>query len=223
MSSLNTNNSPPIKTPIPKGLYAIVTQELCANHDVVQTAQLLLQSGVRIIQYREKHGQKDASVMIEECKALRSLTKAFDALLIINDYPSLAGLCDADGVHIGQDDWSIEEARALIGNRIIGVSTHNPEQAQAAYAAGADYIGVGPLYTTDTKPQYPATGLSYLDYVLQNIPIPGVTIGGIKRGNIEAVLKIGAQHICLVTEVTQADNPGLVSTELQTVIKPYLT
>jgi thiamine-phosphate pyrophosphorylase len=182
----------------------------------------MLAAGVQVIQYREKHGQKDTSVMLEESKALRQLTRSFNALLIINDYPSLAGLCDADGVHIGQDDWSIEEARALLGDRIVGVSTHNPEQAKAAYLNGADYIGVGPLYPTDTKPQSPATGLNYLEFVLQNIPIPGVAIGGVKSHNIKDVLEAGAQHICLVTEITQASNPALIIAELQTLMKPYL-
>jgi thiamine-phosphate pyrophosphorylase len=211
------------KRRIPKGLYGIVTESLCANGNVLQTAEHMLGSGVQTIQYREKHGQKDTSVMLEECKALRQLTKSFNALLIINDYPSLAGLCDADGVHIGQADWSVEEARALLGDRIVGVSTHNPEQAKEAYLNGADYIGVGPIYSTDTKPQSTATGLSYLEFVLQNIPIPGVAIGGIKRHNIEAILEAGAQHICLVTEITHASNPGKLMAELQTLMKPYLT
>ena len=93
----------------------------------------------------EKRPFKSRAQMLEECRTLRTITRAAGVLLIINDYPDIAQLVDADGVHVGQDDFPVAEVRKLIGeNKLIGLSTHNPEQAEAAIVAGADYIGVGP-------------------------------------------------------------------------------
>ena len=118
----------------------------------------------------------------------------------------IALLCEADGVHVGQDDLPVPEVRRLVGpDMIIGLSTHSPEQARAAEAAGADYIGVGPIYPTQTKKDVcaPVT-LDYLDWVVANSPLPFVAIGGIKRHNIADVVAHGARCCALVSELVGA-------------------
>jgi thiamine-phosphate pyrophosphorylase len=116
-------------------------------------------------------------------------------------------LAEADGVHVGQDDLPVAAVRQQVGAKIIGLSTHSPDQARAALKAGADYIGAGPLFATQTKDDVCApVGLDYLDYVLKNIPLPAVAIGGIKLNNIDQVIEKGARTVCLVTEIVGAEN-----------------
>ena len=169
----------------------------------------MLEAGIKIIQYREK----DMSMlrMYHECIAIRDLTALYGACFIVNDYIDLAMAVESDGVHIGQDDLPPEEVRNLVGNKIIiGLSTHSPEQADLAVKSGiADYIGVGPLYKTLTKKDVqPPVGLQYLDYVVAKHGLPFVAIGGIKEYNIGEVIKHGATCVCLVTEITGAQNIG---------------
>jgi thiamine-phosphate pyrophosphorylase len=128
---------------------------------------------------------------------------------LVNDHIDIAMLVDADGVHIGQNDLPPEKVRQLIGpQKIIGLSTHSPAQAQSAVQNGCvDYIGVGPLFTTQTKKNVCApVGLEYLDYVASHISLPFVAIGGIKEHNIHTVKRHGAKIIALVTEIVGADD-----------------
>ncbi len=164
----------------------------------------MLKAGIRIIQYREKFRTK--KIRYEECCWLRKITLKYNALFIVNDDVDLAVLCEADGIHIGQDDLPLKEVRKLINpNQFIGLSTHNPEQAKEAMRIGADYIGVGPIYPTQTKKNaIQAVGLEYIRYVSKNVDLPFVAIGGIKESNIAEVVKAGARCVSLVTEITEA-------------------
>ncbi len=119
----------------------------------------------------------------------------------------IALLCDADGVHVGQDDIPPQEIRKLLGNdKIIGLSTHEPSQALAAQEnIHVDYIGVGPLFPTTTK-NTPSVGLEYLDFVVKNISIPFVAIGGIKEHNLHEIISLGAKRVCLVSEIVGAED-----------------
>ena len=144
--------------------------------------------------------------MFEEAKVLREMTKEAGVVFIINNHVELALMVEADGVHIGQDDWPLLEVRKLIGDdKIIGLSTHSKQQAREAVRLGADYIGVGPVFDTKTK-DYETVGVEYLLFVAQNISIPFVAIGGIKEHNIDQVIKAGAKRVALVTEITQASD-----------------
>jgi thiamine-phosphate pyrophosphorylase len=130
-------------------------------------------------------------------------------------------LVGADGVHVGQDDLPVAEVRRLLGpGKIIGLSTHSPAQAEKAVKEGADYIGVGPIFATQTKDDVCApVGYTYLEWVRDNITLPYVAIGGIKLHNIEEIVKRGARTICLVTEIVAApDIVGRVH-ELQAVLR----
>lgn len=187
-------------------LYALTDSRLGLGRNAVEQARLFLDAGIRIIQYREKkmNGRK----MLDECREIAKLAKAAKACFIIDDHLDLALLCDADGVHIGQEDIKVEDARKLLGDeKIIGLSTHSPAQAREAVLSGADYIGVGPIFSTKTKEDVvPAVGFEYLQWVANNVNLPFVAIGGIKEGNIRSVAKHGANCCAMVSELVGSEN-----------------
>ncbi len=139
---------------------------------------------------------------------IRALTKQAHACFIVNDHIDIAMLVDADGVHVGQEDLPVPEVRKLMGpDKIIGLSTHNPDQARQAIKLGADYIGVGPIFATQTKEDVCApVGYEYLDFVAENINLPFVAIGGIKQHNINEVVRHGAKCCALVSELVGAED-----------------
>ena len=185
-------------------IYALTDSKFARGRSVEEQARVLLGAGVKILQYREKHAK--AGVMLEECRLLARLCREAGACFIVNDHIDIALLVDADGVHIGQDDLPISEVRRLVGpEKIIGLSTHNPEQCEAAVRDGADYIGVGPIFATQTKEDVvPPVGFSYLDWVSRHIDLPFVAIGGIKEHNIADVAAHGARCCALVSELVGA-------------------
>ena len=200
-------------------LYALTDDELSLGRPAVEVAKALLDSGIKILQYREK--EKKAGQMLKECLELRRLTREAGACFIVNDHVDIAVLCEADGVHVGQEDLPVEAVRRLVGpDMIIGLSTHTPDQARAAVASGADYIGVGPIYPTQTKKDVcAAVTLDYLDWVVANITLPFVAIGGIKRHNIADVIAHGARCCAIVSEFVSApDIPARVA-EVRSAMK----
>lgn len=191
---------------LPIGVYAITDSKSSKNKVFIEYCEDLLKAGVRIIQYREKN--KNIKEVLKEAKQLRELTLKYNAIFIVNDYLDIALIVDADGIHIGQDDLPVKDVRKILGdNKIIGISTHNPQEAKQAILDEVDYIGVGPIYHTDTKVDVcePVT-LDYLKYVETNISLPYVAIGGIKEHNLDEVISSGAKTICLVSELIGADN-----------------
>lgn len=187
-------------------LYCITAQNLSKGRDNITVVKEMLVGGAKIIQYREKY--REIKARYEECIEIKKLCKQYGATFIINDNIDIALLVKPDGVHIGQDDLPIDKVRELVGEHmIIGLSTHNPQQAQRAVEMGADYIGVGPIYPTKTKDNVcEAVGLEYLSYVAENINIPYVAIGGIKEYNMEQVAMAGGKCLCMVSDITGADN-----------------
>lgn len=195
-----------LKPALPFGIYALTSHAHSLGRSNIEVAKEILAAGVPILQYREK--SKKLKEMYEECLVLRNLTRQAGALFIINDHSDLALAVGADGVHIGQDDLPLSKVREFVGpDLIIGVSTHSPAQARAAVDGGADYIGVGPLFATNTKVDVcDPVGLNYLDYVVKNSAIPFVAIGGIKEHNLADVMKAGARTVALVTEIVGSPN-----------------
>ena len=187
-------------------IYGILDHGLSRGRGNVAVARQMLEAGIQVIQYREK--ERKMGVMLEECRAIRALTRAAGAVFIVNDFVDLAILADADGVHVGQEDLPVAEVRSLVGHgRIIGLSTHSPEQAEAALLCGADYIGVGPIFATQTKKDAVApVGLDYLRYVADNIALPFAAIGGINTNNIGMVVGHGARCCCCVSAIVSANN-----------------
>ena len=192
---------------LPRGIYGITAEKYSQGRDNVAVVKEMIQGGVAIVQYREKHDHKSFRAMYEECLAIRKLTHQAGIPFIVNDYVELAMLVDADGVHVGQDDLPVDAVRRLVGDKIIGLSTHGPDQAAAAIKAGVDYIGAGPIFATQTKDDVcDPVGLTYLEHVIANVPLPAVAIGGIKLHNIDQVLERGARTVCLVTEIVGAED-----------------
>ncbi|PIE55617.1 MAG: thiamine phosphate synthase [Desulfobulbus propionicus] len=197
-------------------MYGITAEAFSRGRSNLAVAREMIAGGIRILQYREKRDKKDYQDIYRECLEIRELTREHGVLFIVNDFVDIALLVDADGVHLGQEDLPVAAARKLLGpEKLIGLSTHSPEQARAAVAAGADYIGVGPIYPTQTKENVcAAVGIGYLEYVAKNIALPFVAIGGIKQHNIAR----GATTICLVTEIVGAEDIAATTRRLAAAI-----
>jgi thiamine-phosphate pyrophosphorylase len=185
-------------------IYGITAEEYSLGRSNIDIAARMIEAGIKVIQYREK--EKSDRQQYEECMKIREMTREAGVTFIVNDRVDLALMVGADGLHIGQDDVPPETVRKLIGDTMfIGLSTHSPEQAKAALKQDVDYIGVGPIFATNTKKNVCApVGLEYLEYVVKNVPLPFVAIGGIKEHNIADVYRRGARCIALVTEIVGA-------------------
>lgn len=186
------------------GIYGLTAAEYSLGRSNTEVVDLLIAAGIKVIQYREKY--KKAGAMFEECRYIRERTRLAGVTFIVNDFVDLALAAGADGVHLGQEDLPPQEVRKLVGNdMLIGLSTHSPEQADAAAKLDIDYIGVGPIFPTQTKNDVcAAVGFAYLDYVVHQSKLPFVAIGGIKEDNVLSVSQRGACMIAMVTEIVGA-------------------
>ncbi|MBI4824324.1 MAG: thiamine phosphate synthase [Nitrospirae bacterium] len=165
---------------------------------------MALRAGVRWVQYREK--QKNRHLLYYEALNLRRLTRDFRAKLIVNDYVDIALAVNADGVHLGQEDLPIAEARRILGkDKIIGVSTHSIKEALRAEKQGADYIGFGPIFHTTTKDAGPPKGLAMLRRIKSAVNIPVVAIGGINIENLPSVLETGVDAVAVASAILKGD------------------
>ena len=192
---------------LPQGIYGILGERFSLGRTNAEVARQMVDAGIDVLQYREKIKDKSLRRIYEECCEIREITAAAGIPFIINDYADIALMVGADGIHLGQDDLPVSAVRKIAPEMMIGCSTHSPEQAEKAIEDGADYIGAGPVFTTQTKEDVcAAVGLSYLDHVVKTHDIPFVAIGGIKRSNLREVLSQGAKTVCLVTEIIGADD-----------------
>jgi thiamine-phosphate pyrophosphorylase len=164
----------------------------------------LISAGVDILQLRDKH--LDDRTLLIRARQLWQLTEGSGTLFIMNDRPDLAALAHADGVHVGQEELPVSEVRKIVGpDLLIGVSTHNIEQARQAVADGADYIGCGPTFPSQTKSFDHYPGLGFLRQVAAEIKLPAFAIGGIELGNVEQVLATGIKRVAVSGAATAAD------------------
>ncbi len=187
-------------------LYCITAQSYSLGRNNLDVVRQLIDAGIRIIQYREK--DKSMKEKYQECVQIRKMTADAGVTFIVNDHIGLAMAVSADGIHVGQDDFPVPEIQRLTqGKMIIGLSTHSPEQARKAVDLNVDYIGVGPIFKTYTKKDVcDPVGFSYLEYVVRNISIPFVAIGGIKAHNVHEITQRGARCIAMVTEIVGAES-----------------
>jgi thiamine-phosphate pyrophosphorylase len=192
---------------ISPGLYLITDPLLCAGHDIVGTALAAVRGGVRIVQLRDK--QAGDGELIRLGRALRSALADTGALLIVNDRIEVAAAIGADGVHLGQDDAAVAEARAALGpDALIGLSTHTPAEAAAVDAGVVDYIGIGPVLATGTKPDHQTPlGFDGLAAACAASPVPAVAIGGLKPQHVAPALRAGAAGIAVVSAICAAPDP----------------
>jgi thiamine-phosphate pyrophosphorylase len=186
-------------------LYLILDKKVLSKRPFSKTVQLAKDSGVDIIQLRDKESPK-AEILKQAISASEQLKKS-KTIFLINDYPDIARIADADGVHLGQTDFSIKVARRILGNnKIIGVSCHNIRQALKAQDNGADYIGIGPVFTTSTKPQDKPLGIKLIWECQKKISIPFFVLGGIDSENIQQILSFGVKRFAICSAILQARN-----------------
>jgi thiamine-phosphate pyrophosphorylase len=170
--------------------------------------------GVDIVQLREKHLPDDQLTAVAD--AMRALCERLGALLIVNDRPWVARDAGADGVHVGQEDMPAAEVRELLGpEMLIGVSTHSPAQIDAIDASVVDYIGVGPIHETPTKPGRAAVGLELIRYAAAHAPVPFFAIGGLDAGNLDEALDAGAERVCVLRAIAGAEDFELAARALR--------
>ncbi|HEX5929205.1 MAG TPA: thiamine phosphate synthase [Solirubrobacterales bacterium] len=176
-----------------------------------------LSGGVDIVQLREK--ELDREEIERAAATFRRVCDTYSAPFIVNDDPELARSCDADGVHVGQDDASAEAARELLGpDAIVGLSTHSPEQMADAAGRPVDYISAGPIWETPTKAGRPGVGLDFISHAAAHAPHPFFAIGGIDASNAAQVVAAGARRLCVVRAIRDAAEPAAVAEQLRRVL-----
>lgn len=197
----------------------LVAPLVAGGRGLVAVAEQAIAGGVDAIQLRDKAASDDE--LVAGLRALRPLCDRTGTLLIVNDRPDLAVVGDADGVHVGQDDLAVPEARAIVGDdRLIGLSTHSPAQVDAAVAAGADHIGVGPINATPTKQGVPGVGVELVRHAATR-PLPFVAIGGIDAANVTAPLDAGARRVAVVRAIVDAADPRAAAATLRAAVDRY--
>jgi thiamine-phosphate pyrophosphorylase len=191
---------------LPK-LYVILDAEQLPGSEV-EVAERLLKAGVRLFQYRDKNAPPRET--LQTARELSGLLKAQEAFFFVNDRPDVAYLAEASGVHVGQDDLGVDEARTVLGpGRWVGVSTHNEEQFEAALETTADYIAVGPIFATSTKLRPdPVVGTELLRRVRGLTKKPIVAIGGITLERASEAMEAGADSVAVISEILRAQDPG---------------
>ena len=188
-------------------LYAILDPEHTRGRPAERVLIDLLEAGVSILQLRVK--SLSPVDFLELAKGARTATRAHDCKLIINDRIDIALACDADGVHLGQGDLPLSAGRKLMGKKIVGISTHDLDQARAAECGGADYIGFGPMFGTRTKATvYEARGPEMLKQIRGAVRVPIVAIGGITEENVQQVWQAGADSVAIISDILHNDDPG---------------
>ncbi len=186
-------------------LYLLATGSLCTA-SLEWTIREAVAGGVDAVQLREK--RLSDRELLQRAREVRQWTKDCGAIFIMNDRPDIARLADADGVHLGQDELTVKDARRILGpDAIIGVSTHTIEQAQRAVLDGATYLGVGPTFPSATKAFEKHAGLEFVHHVAAEIALPAFAIGGINASNIDQVVQAGLRRVAVSNAICQAEDP----------------
>jgi thiamine-phosphate pyrophosphorylase len=187
-------------------LYAILDTGYVPQDRLIDMARAIVRGGADMLQFRAK--KETDEEILRLAPPIRDLAAAAGVPLIINDRPRLAGQLDAAGVHIGQDDMTVAQARKQFLKRgTIGKSTHSVEQIDSTLVEKPDYIAVGPIFATPTKPDYQPVGLELIQYAASKVTIPFFCIGGIKLENVDEVIAAGAKRIVVVSGILQASDP----------------
>lgn len=194
-------------------LYAVTDRTWLGDRTLIEQVEETLKGGATFIQLREKDMAFED--FIEEAKAIKKLTDAYQVPFVINDNVEVALAVDADGVHVGQDDMDAGELRKRIGNKIIGVSADTVELAQKAEADGADYIGVGAIYSTATKTDVEVVAFETIAEICKSVAIPVVAIGGLNETNILALKGTGVDGVALVSAIFAKEDIVKATRELK--------
>ncbi len=197
-----------------KNVYLLLSSDQCGG-DVEHVLTEAIAGGVRIVQIREK--SMPDQELLQYARRVRSITRDAGVMLIVNDRPDLAVLCEADGVHVGQDELRVHDVRRIVGpNCLIGVSTHSIDQARNAVLDGANYLGVGPVFKSGTKQFNEFAGLDFVREVAAEIQLPWFPIGGIDVSNLDDVTEAGASRVAVSGAVCRSQNPRHVAEQLVT-------
>jgi len=198
-------------------LYAVLDPEQTRGRSSQDALRDMLRAGIKILQLRVK--TMTPREFLELAQPVRELTRAHDCRFIVNDRVDVALACDADGVHLGQEDLPLHAARKLLPDGIIGISTHDAAQAREAANGGADYIGFGPMFGTTTKATgYSPRGAAMLREIRGAVAIPIVAIGGINEGNVSEIWAAGADSAAIISDILGAEGiPG----KIKAILKVY--
>ncbi|MBI4298239.1 MAG: thiamine phosphate synthase [Chloroflexi bacterium] len=189
-----------------EGLYVIVDPQATRDRSVLEVAEAALEGGARVIQLRDK--TQDKGDVLRVAFRLAALCETYNGIFIVNDHADLALVCGARGLHLGQHDLPIVEARKVLSPlQLIGRSNATVEEALESQAQGADYVAVGSIFPTATKENTRPAGLKTLRRVKELVNLPVVAIGGINETNVSHVVEAGAEAVCVVSAVCMADNP----------------
>lgn len=188
---------------LPEGLYGITIRSWGFDH--VKSAEILLNAGAMIIQYREK--ELETRDMINEAKKVKEICKSYGAIFIVDDRVDVAYAVDADGVHLGQNDFPAKMARKILGDAIIGVSASTPQEGVIAEEDGADYIGAGSIFPSSTKPEEKVLGIEGLKELMRLVRIPVYAIGGIKLEHVKMLKSFGIKGVAVISGIFASEKP----------------
>ncbi len=195
------------------GGICFITERTISSLSVEDQVKTVLDGGIGFIQYREK--ELSRREIFFHAEMLRKITEEYGAVFIVNDHCDIALAVDAEGVHLGQDDLPLRDARRIMGDRIIGISTHDPAQAEEASEGGADYIGFGPVYHTTTKNAGAPRGSRMIREIRGRVKCPIVAIGGIGEGDLPEVFDAGANAVAVASALLRAAD---IKTDINNIV-----
>ncbi len=199
-------------------LYAVTDRAWVGKMSLYEQIEATLKNGATCIQLREKH--LDDEMFLEEARQIAALCKQYNVPLIINDNVSVAIQCNAEGIHVGQEDMTVQEVRKLVGDQMmIGVSANTKEEALLAAENGADYLGIGAVFNTTTKSDIRLISYHDIQEICRSVDIPTVAIGGISKKNILELVGSGVDGVAVVSAIFAADDPGKATAELLELAK----
>lgn len=194
-------------------LYAVTDRAWVGKRTLYEQVEEALKNGVTCVQLREKNLEEEA--FLKEAKEIRALCKRYQVPFIINDNVEVAVACGADGIHVGQEDMLVSEVRSRVGeDMVLGVSVHNVEEAQKAVQNGADYLGLGAVFSTSTKQDADTMSAEMLRAICNSVEIPTVAIGGISEKNVLELTGSGVDGVAVVSAIFGAEDPGRAAADL---------
>ena len=202
-------------------LYLVTDSSYHTEESFLNTVEQACAGGVTLVQLREK--QRGGREYLELARKVKKITDAYDIPLIIDDRIDIALAADAAGVHVGQSDIPVEYARELLGpDKIVGATAKTVEQARTAYAAGADYLGVGAMYPTTTKVVTVLTPPEMLNKIADAVPIPMIAIGGLNSDNMDIIKGRPVAGVAVVSAIMKAENPKEAARQLKQRVEQYI-
>lgn len=199
-------------------LYAVTDRKWLGDRKLVDDVEKSLKGGVTILQLREKELNNEE--FLKEALEIKEICKKYKVPFIVNDNVEVAIKSDADGIHVGQKDMVAKDVRKLIGeNKILGVSAQTVEQALLAEKMGADYLGVGAIFSTDSKSDAESVDISTLKEICERVKIPVVAIGGISKDNISLLKNSGIVGVAVISAIYGEDNIEIASSQLKDIVK----